>query len=978
VQGGTIGRDRFDIVVTNRPGNISLALPVEQQLTSNDSAITSAFPYGANSIYYPGVRVPPNWSFSLGFQSWTYTNPSGTKVFYSANMVDGSPLPDWLYFNNDSVTFDGVAPSTSKTQVYQVLLAGGDVPGFQDISQSFNITISPTNFTEVAEGLRVPFNVTADGRSVNASLNVTTIGDWLVDGKAIHQTDLSAFDIDIAASKVDGLQFDKTTGSLTGTVPADMAGKKVSVPVGLVHKSGEVLNSTLNIAFLPSIWKQVQLEPSVLTKGQDYKVDLRDSLNNHNEPFDLSYKVDPEKAAPFVHIDSAKDHIISGNFPSDVDYDSVKVQLTAVHRDTRAVSTAELQLSLSGHGTEPATLAARHGLSKSAIIAIASVCSLVGAILLFGLILCCLRRSRKRQESETGIAHYAGASDAELGDAEKSEFRKSSLAEEYAKKMTGSNISMAGTHGSISTAAAPVSRVVLPHLLSGLPGKSPKQTMLEKINPFNKPRPKSRVKISKPIVTPSLNNAAFQAQLAQAVEQAGIVDRSHVPDSEFTESIHSSVRSESRADGDVDHSEGSEHETRVDDQSHRSSWESGESYHWTDPDRLAREASPEDTTDGCSNRTSGLSAWNDNDYQEGREYDESYMGESTRPPTEMEHQLSADDPSRHVVTPTQDEPEGPAISIDNIYFPTESDLASSSLVSSDSDKIDTAVISVAARYDPRHTLESPVLVNSPASDQTARAITTPSVMVAHSRLVNFGKQKTVQVVPDVNVTRNISHMATIHNSQSDKSSVAVQHEPRYATPQTIQLGTSGRESRATNHTARSNTPSDDSEPTPRQHTLSHDSTASSPPSPLPSLPVEPSEYRASRHSHMTQRILLGVEEPFHFYPPLNLMSSAPNTTSTKPIAKEGAEYAAYLEPQGSASVRLAELPQWLRFEDMEVWGLPTENDRGTWQIRIVENLRGAETIVGRFVLEVGHRSLLTRRGALTLQVEGDRSRRIVN
>jgi hypothetical protein len=49
---------------------------------------------------------------------------------------------------------------------------------------------------------------------------------------------------------------------------------------------------------------------------------------------------------------------------------------------------------------------------------------------------------------------------------------------------------------------------------------------------------------------------------------------------------------------------------------------------------------------------------------------------------------------------------------------------------------------------------------------------------------------------------------------------------------------------------------------------------------------------------------------------------------------------------------LAELPQWLRFEDMEVWGLPTENDRGTWQIRIVERHRGQETVVGRFVLEV--------------------------
>jgi hypothetical protein len=82
------------------------------------------------------------------------------------------------------------------------------------------------------------------------------------------------------------------------------------------------------------------------------------------------------------------------------------------------------------------------------------------------------------------------------------------------------------------------------------------------------------------------------------------------------------------------------------------------------------------------------------------------------------------------------------------------------------------------------------------------------------------------------------------------------------------------------------------------------------------------------------------------------MSSGSNTTATKPITKAGAEYAAYLEIQGQDQVLLDSLPEWLRFEDMEVWGLPTEKDRGTWQIRIVETLYGAEKVVGRFVLEV--------------------------
>ena len=929
VQGGTIGRDTFDLIVTNKPGNISLSLPIEQQLTSNDSAITSAYPYDVDSIYYPGVRVPPSWSFSLGFQSYTFANPNGAKVYYSANMVDGSPLPSWLYFNNASVTFDGVAPSLSKTQVFQVVLAGADVVGFQDIRESFNITISPRNFTTVS-GARPALNVTADGRPLNATVNVADIHDWLVDGKPLEQGDIASFNLDLSTTEINGLAFVSSDSSLTGSVSSDMVGKRVTVPIGLVHKSGDILNSTLDIAFLSSIWKHDQLSPSILTPGQDYKVDLRDQLNKHDEALDITYKVDPDRAASHVQVD--KDHVISGNFPSDVDCNSVIVHLSAVHRDTRAVSTADITLSLTGHGTEPATLAAKKGLPKTAVIAISTISALAGIIVLFGLVLLCCRRSRRVHTEKNGIAHYAGSSEVELDDPEKADYMKSSPAAQYARKMS-SNVSMAGTQGSISTAAAPV---VLPHLSSGIPQQSPKPSILERMNPFAKDRPKSRVKISRPIITPSLNNAAFQAQLAHAVDQAGIVRRDEPAESDFTESIHSTVRSESQASHrDEERSVHSE-DTRVAGRTQRDTWESTESYHWTDPDRLAREVHPEDTTDGCSNRTSGLSAWNDNQYEidVNEEYDESQFA-STRPPTEMDYQQYAEEDHEQ----QQTEPEGAVISIDNIYFPTESDLASTSLTSSDSDRIETAVIQTASRYDARRTLESPITtIGSPASDQTARGMATP--VIAHSRLVNFGGQKAV-VVPEQYVHRNISHMATIHNSQSDQSSVVA--------PGASSTPYGGRESRMSVHETRSSTPSDDSEPTPRQHTI-HDSVLSSPASPLPSLPVAPVEPRASRQ--LTQRILLGVEEPFHFYPPLNQMSSGSNTTSTKPITKAGAAYSAHLESQGPTQIQLGALPQWLRFEDMEVWGLPTEKDRGTWQIRIVEKLHGAERVVGRFVLEV--------------------------
>ena len=54
-----------------------------------------------------------------------------------------------------------------------------------------------------------------------------------------------------------------------------------------------------------------------------------------------------------------------------------------------------------------------------------------------------------------------------------------------------------------------------------------------------------------------------------------------------------------------------------------------------------------------------------------------------------------------------------------------------------------------------------------------------------------------------------------------------------------------------------------------------------------------------------------------------------------------------------------ELPGWLHFEDMELWGVPGEGDRGIWDVRILERRSGVEKVVGRFALEVSKQSMLS-------------------
>jgi hypothetical protein len=80
--------------------------------------------------------------------------------------------------------------------------------------------------------------------------------------------------------------------------------------------------------------------------------------------------------------------------------------------------------------------------------------------------------------------------------------------------------------------------------------------------------------------------------------------------------------------------------------------------------------------------------------------------------------------------------------------------------------------------------------------------------------------------------------------------------------------------------------------------------------------------------------------------------SASTTAEGKPRVKAGTTYRALVESSGGGT--LADLPSWLHFEDMELWGVPEDQDRGVWDIRIVEGKakKGGEKVVGRFALEV--------------------------
>ncbi|MCU0544335.1 MAG: S8 family serine peptidase [Oscillatoriaceae cyanobacterium Prado104] len=87
------------------------------------------FNYGETSSPWHFNNLPANRSstFEYAFPANTFTDPDpGDKLTYTATLMDGSPLPQWLTFNPDTRTLSGESP---KPQEFRVKLTATDKAG---------------------------------------------------------------------------------------------------------------------------------------------------------------------------------------------------------------------------------------------------------------------------------------------------------------------------------------------------------------------------------------------------------------------------------------------------------------------------------------------------------------------------------------------------------------------------------------------------------------------------------------------------------------------------------------------------------------------------------------------------------------------------------------------------------------------------------------------------------------------------------
>ena len=122
----------------------TLNVPLETQFRQSNPSMSSVFVSDSNSALFSGrptLRIPPSWSFSIGFQSNTF----GGVIRYAVSQADGSAPPSWLRFDNISSTLSGVAPyirSSDPPTVIPLSLHGIDQNGYSSAKSPFDVVVA--------------------------------------------------------------------------------------------------------------------------------------------------------------------------------------------------------------------------------------------------------------------------------------------------------------------------------------------------------------------------------------------------------------------------------------------------------------------------------------------------------------------------------------------------------------------------------------------------------------------------------------------------------------------------------------------------------------------------------------------------------------------------------------------------------------------------------------------------------------------
>jgi len=390
--------DTITIISTSDPAPI-LNEPLTMQFTPATPSIASAFAYTQESEYYPGVRVPPSCSFSIGLQPFTFEDIHGRKVYYRAALESATELPDWLVFDNETVTFDGVTQPGQEPVVYRVSIFGSDHYGYSDIEQTFSIVVSGSNVQIPREGLML--NITAGYPLRNVSWQ--DIGGLGIADRAVGTADIAH--IKVNTSTYDWLSFDETDGMFGGTAPAMLIGKDLDsdILVTVIDRYNETITASLSLNIEPYAFTSDSFPSAAVELNGTVRVSINKYIIGGMKPV-INVSAEPATESSWIGYDPVSRNL-TGIAPSQIEGKIVALSLEARDPVTNGKSWASLMLNATRQVAPlVAVNSGPRGISRHAIIALATVAASVGVLVILVAISCLIHRRHTGTERRERIA----------------------------------------------------------------------------------------------------------------------------------------------------------------------------------------------------------------------------------------------------------------------------------------------------------------------------------------------------------------------------------------------------------------------------------------------------------------------------------------------------------------------------------------------------------------------------------------------
>jgi axial budding pattern protein 2 len=394
----------LSLCVTPNPPSVVLSNPLSSQFKNQDNpSLGSVFVLSDSKAdvisalhmtQNPTLRIPPGWSFSIGFDGDTFTGMDDTR--YAVLQADGSPLPSWITFNSDEITLNGVTPPLDELPSPYLTLAlhVSDRSGFSIVSELFDVVIAAHELYASTKGLPV-VNITSSTTLDVLFNSQIYFDDVFVDGAPLDLQNLVLLEIDV--SRYTWLHYDANSRRLTGQLPSGLSTWNATVlPVVLNTVYNQTLHTQVKLASVPSYFLKDPLPQISAVPGKEVHFHLTPFLSNATlGDVDLTASYEPADASSYLHFDKSS-AVLSGSIPSlgKIDYSLVTVSFYAYSYMTHSTSHTSLPISFTPtdhEHTQPTTGSPFRGPRKRLALGLGIALALLGGLLVLGLLLAALR-----------------------------------------------------------------------------------------------------------------------------------------------------------------------------------------------------------------------------------------------------------------------------------------------------------------------------------------------------------------------------------------------------------------------------------------------------------------------------------------------------------------------------------------------------------------------------------------------------------